>query len=147
MKGVYKIGIGLGALFLVAMADIPQTVRIKALVIKLLPLNPATTNNAIRSLCDGAYASSPSGPSHCYNANYDQGAADLVARQQRCDDFKRRAEIDGYKDWHRRDSEMWLYIGEEEGLKGYWFLPEKCMVMNLQGGSVRRLHRWNWWLG
>ena len=43
--------------------------------------------------------------------------------------------------------EMWLYIGEEEGLKGYWFLPEKCMVMNFQGGSVRRLHRWNWWLG
>ena len=87
MRGVYKIGIGLGALFLLAMADIPQTVRLKAVVIKLLPLNPATTNNVIKSLCDGAYAGSTSGPSDCYYANYNRDAADLVARQERCDDL------------------------------------------------------------
>ena len=135
MRGLYKVGLGLGAFVLLAMADIPQTVRIKAIVIKLLPLSPTKTNEAIRSLCDAAYAESAGGPSTCYYANYDRDAADLVAKQDRCDDFQQRAKADGYKDWYRGNSELWLYIGNEEKLKGWWFVPEKCMVINLGGES------------
>lgn len=52
------VALGVVALGLFALVDLPQTVRIKALFVNLLPLDAKTKVAAIENLCSGAYAAS-----------------------------------------------------------------------------------------
>jgi hypothetical protein len=114
-----------------ALIDLPQTVGLKALFVRLLPLEPESTNATIRKLCDNAYAGSSTGTTTCYLANHSEAAAQHVRRRGRCEEFKRNAPQT--KDWSMRDAEMLLYIGSENELAGWFFWPEKCVPANMRG--------------
>ena len=71
-KQVKILALVLGGLALFTLVDIPQTVRIKALIINMLPLDAQTKRDAVVNLCRAAYAGTPGsmGVIDCYEAHH-----------------------------------------------------------------------------
>lgn len=63
-----KLAISILVVAVVGVVDIPQTVRIKAMIIKALPLHHETTISLIKNLCKAAH-NTKDGASNCYYAH------------------------------------------------------------------------------
>jgi hypothetical protein len=66
-KRLRLLALALGATALFFLVDVPQTVRIKSLVINMLPLNPKTKHNVIENLCNAASVGSANPSSSSWN--------------------------------------------------------------------------------
>jgi hypothetical protein len=76
------IGLVAAVFALFVFVDIPQTVRIKALVINALPLDPQVKLDAVSNLCSAAYASSPVGIGTCTGAFWSKTALQQVRNDE-----------------------------------------------------------------
>ncbi len=91
-KRLMLSGLLLGAVALFALVDVPQTVRIKALIINSLPLEIQTKHDAVASLCRAAAAGSgrPNDSAlNCVLANDITAAENLKAFNNRLDQIIR----------------------------------------------------------
>jgi hypothetical protein len=57
-KRLKLLALALGAIALFSLVDLPQTVRIKAMIINLLPLDADSKSDIVTNLCDAAAAGS-----------------------------------------------------------------------------------------
>jgi hypothetical protein len=79
--------------------DVPQTIRIKALVINILPLDPQTKVDAVMNLCEAAFAGGPiSTATNCFLAHRSNTAAEEAARRRKevTNDASRRKKCEEY---------------------------------------------------
>ena len=119
--------------------DIPQTVRLKVALLKVLPLSPEYLNSSIHSLCAGAHE----GPavSTCYGSFYSRDAAEAIDRKQTCAAFAKRLEA-GDKDWFRTDDDesgaVYVYGGSDKAIQDKFgpapfFYSGECEIRSLTG--------------
>jgi hypothetical protein len=147
------VALGLVALGLFALVDLPQTVRIKALFVNLLPLDAETKVAAIQNLCSGAYAgSSFPAVSTCRSVNVSSSAqdemtrrekeirdlkqqvADTKARQAKCEMQKQRmTKGDLQREWDTRNVSTYTYVGSDLEMKGWTFSPLTCELRDPRG--------------
>jgi predicted component of type VI protein secretion system len=85
--------------------DLPQTVRLKAAIVRMLPLDPESTDSTIRNLCAGSH--SGSAETDCYLAFRSEEAvnaiADDQARKRKCQQIAQRIESGEEKSWQRQE--------------------------------------------
>jgi hypothetical protein len=120
--------------------DFPQTVRVKAAILKLLPLNAKYLNDSIKALCAGAHSGKDA--STCYVAFYSREAADEASRRKKCQEFSASLAANQEEDWQAppNDDDIlgYAYMGsdpkvwEEFGL--LYFQPKTCTFLSTKGG-------------
>lgn len=111
--------------------DFPQTVRLKAAIVRSLPLAPKTTISLIESLCEGAR---PNDFASCYLSFHSQEAEAAVECKNLADQLSRN------KEWIKtEDTGHFMYAGDDAELKKldqlFVFVPEKCMFVGLGSGG------------
>jgi hypothetical protein len=147
------VALGVVALGLFALVDLPQTVRIKALFVNLLPLDAKTKVAAIENLCSGAYAaSSYPAVSTCRSVNVssaaeeemtrrrkeirdrEQEVADAKARSDQCEMYKQRMTKGNLQsEWDTRNVSSYTYVGSDPEMKGWTFSPLTCELRDPAG--------------
>lgn len=105
--------------------DFPQTVRLKAAIVRSLPLAPKTTNSTIRSLCQGAR---PNDSADCYLSFRSEEAEAAVQCRNLADQLSRS------KDWIKIDeSGHFAYNGADPEIRKldtlFYFYPEHCVFV------------------
>jgi hypothetical protein len=104
-KAALWLGGAVAVLAIFWVVDLPQTVRLKAAIVRMLPLDPGFMDSTIRNLCAGAH--SGSAITDCYMAFYGEEAAKAVADRQEqkmiCQQLVKRLEAGLEKDWYRRE--------------------------------------------
>jgi hypothetical protein len=92
-------------LLIFSVADLPQTVRLKAAIVRILPLDPESIDSTIRSLCAGLH--SGSAVTDCYLTFRSEKAvkaiADEQARKRKCQQIAHRIESGEEKGWLRQE--------------------------------------------
>jgi hypothetical protein len=85
--------------------DLPQTVRLKAAIVSILPLDPESIDSTIRNLCVGSH--SGSAVTDCYLTFRSEKAvkaiADDQARKRKCQQIAQRIESGEEKGWLRQE--------------------------------------------
>jgi hypothetical protein len=85
--------------------DLPQSVRLKAAIVRILPLDPESIDSTIRNLCVGSH--SGSAVTDCYltfrNEKAVRAIADDQARKRKCQKIVQRIESGEEKGWGRRE--------------------------------------------
>lgn len=104
--------------------DLPSTVRIKVAIVKLLPIEPESTNSIIHSLCAGAHASSI----NCYMSFYSKEAYEATQVKRKCEAFRAALAKGELSDWQQgsSDTNTYLNIGDKAE-KGMWFIADECL--------------------
>jgi hypothetical protein len=92
-------------LLIFCVVDLPQTVRLKAAIVRMLPLDPESMDSAIRNLCAGSH--SGFAVTDCYLAFRSEEAvnaiADDQARKRKCQQIAQRIESGEEKSWQRQE--------------------------------------------
>jgi hypothetical protein len=126
-KRLMLLGALVLGLALFVLLDVPQTVRMKALVINMLPLDAQTKVDTVENLCLAAFAgSSSSGSLDCFRVNYSATAsaevtrrrteiAEHTLRREKCAEFKQRMTKGALQaDWDTTtNNEFYSYIGSD----------------------------------
>jgi hypothetical protein len=85
--------------------DLPQTVRLKAAIVRVLPLDPESMDSTIRNLCVRSH--SGSAVTDCYPTFRSEKAvkaiADDQARQRKCQQIAQRIKSREQKGWPRQE--------------------------------------------
>jgi hypothetical protein len=85
--------------------DLPQTVRLKAAIVRILPLDPESMDSTIRNLCVGSH--SGSAVTDCYLAFRSEKAVKVIsedqARKRKCQRIAQRIESGEEKGWLRQE--------------------------------------------
>jgi hypothetical protein len=93
------------ALSIFWVVDLPQTVRLKAAIVRILPLDPESRDSTIRNLCAGSH--SGSAMTDCYLAFSSEEAANAIsddlALNVKCQQLAQRMESGEEKDWRRAE--------------------------------------------
>ena len=106
---IKKLALWVGAvvtlLLIFWVVDLPQTVRLKAAIVRILPLDPESMDSAIRNLCAGSH--SGSAVTDCYLTFRSEKAvkaiADDQARKRKCQQIAQRIESGEEKGWLRQE--------------------------------------------
>jgi hypothetical protein len=92
-------------LLIFCVVDLPQTVRLKAAIVRILPLDPESMDATIRNLCVGSH--SGSAVTDCYLTLRSEKAvkaiADAQARKRKCQQIAQRIESGEEKGWLRQE--------------------------------------------
>src|SRR6201999_447348 len=91
--------------------DLPQTVRLKATVIKLLPLGPEYVNDTINSLCVASYRGNDN--FSCYFTLHSKEAEEEISKKNKCQAFIKRLASGDDKDWIKTSDKTYLYAGSD----------------------------------
>jgi hypothetical protein len=96
---------GVVALLLIFwVVDLPQTVRLKATIVRILPLDPESMDSTIRNLCASSHCGSA--VTDCYLTFRSEKAvkaiADDQARTRKCQQIAQRIESGEEKAWLRQ---------------------------------------------
>jgi hypothetical protein len=81
--------------------DLPQTVRLKAAIVRMLPFDPESMDSTIRNLCAGSHSGDAG--FQCYLTFRSEEAAKAIAddqaRKRKCQQLAQRMESGEEKDW------------------------------------------------
>ncbi len=85
--------------------DLPQTVRLKASIVRMLPLDPESMDSTVRNLCAGSHSGSAT--TDCYLTFRSEEAVKAIAEEQarkrKCQQLSQRIESGEEKDWIREE--------------------------------------------
>ncbi|WP_338305156.1 hypothetical protein, partial [Bradyrhizobium ottawaense] len=104
--------------------DLPQTVRLKAAIVRILPLPPATKIATIEELCKGAR---PNDSASCYLAFRSEEAEAMAA----CDKYAEQ--VRRSKNWVKTEGDSYSYRGKDTEFSDLllFFHPSQCAVVSV----------------
>lgn len=104
--------------------DLPQTIRLKATIIRMLPLAPTTKIATIDELCKGAR---PADAAFCYLAFRSEDAEASVS----CERFGKQ--VSRSENWVKVDDDNYLYRGKDPEFAdlGLIYHPSSCAVVSV----------------
>ena len=111
--------------------DLPATVRLKAAIVRSLPLSPQTTISTIKSLCTAANPEARAS-SNCYSSLRSEKAE----KEIECQNFTRQ--IARSSNWTPLGGDSFIYQGADPEMREFsplTYHPDLCLILGIHEGQ------------